>query len=128
MKLNKKTIFIGIGILLLLLILIVSFFFLSSKNKWNGTKRVQGLVITNPSITFDSSISVSFLSAQVKNSTKEDKKDIKLKITFLNKSKKVITSVNGLLGDIDANQTLELNAAVSGELKEVSNIKYEVLK
>lgn len=128
MKIDKYKILIGICILLILLVGIVVFFLISPDNKWTGTKRVEGLVITDANITFDNSISVSFLSADVRNSSKENKKDVKLKITFLDKSKKEITSATGFLGDIEANQTRELNAAVSTELNDVFDIKYEILK
>jgi uncharacterized membrane protein YvbJ len=125
---NKKRIIVGIGLVSILLIGILVFFLMSQKNKLDSTKKVEGLVITDANITFDSSISISFLSVNVKNSSKANKEDIKLKITFLDKAKKEITSVTGFLGDIEAKETRELTAAVSSELKDVFDIKYEILK
>lgn len=128
MKVNKKMITIGIIAISILLICTLILFFLSPKNKLNNTKKVEGLVITDADITFDGSISVSFLSVNVKNSSKKDKEDVKLKITFLDKSRKEITSVTGFLGNINVAETRELNAAVSKELKNVFDIKYEIVK
>lgn len=128
MEINKKKIIIGICAVLIILAVLLVFFVILPSGKWNGTKRVDGLVITDAKINFDSSISVSFLSASVRNSSKENKEDVKFKITFLNKAKKVITSTTGFVGDIEAKQTRELNVAVSGELKDIANIKYEIVK
>lgn len=125
MKLNKKTIVITISLLLILIIGILIICLLS-KDKVTTSKKVDGLLITDSKIEYNGEISV--LSSNVKNITKEKKEDIKLKITFFNKSKKEITSVTGYLGDIESKQTTELNAAISLELKNVYDIKYEMIK
>lgn len=123
MKISKKIILVGAFLLTLTAI----FFVISIDDKFDNTKRVDGLVITNPSITFDKSISVTFLTVNVKNKSKEKKEDVKLRITFINKSKEEIAVTTGFLGDIDSKQTIELNAAVSKELKNLYDIKYEIL-
>jgi hypothetical protein len=128
MKISKNKIIIGVSAVLIFLVVTLLFYLIISSGRWDATKKVDGLVITDADITFNDSTSVSFLSANVKNSSKEDKEDVKLKITFLNKSKKEITSVTGFLGDIESKKTRELNVAVSKKLKDVYNIKYEILK
>ncbi|MNE43066.1 hypothetical protein D3C80_1372230 [compost metagenome] len=125
MKVNKKVVIIG---LVVVFVVVFGLVLLLSGDKLDSDKKVQGLVISHSNVTFDESLSVSFLSANVKNSSKEMKEDIKLKIVFLDKSNKEITSVTGFLGDVESNETRELNAAVSMKLDNVHNIKYEVVE
>lgn len=121
---NKKIVILIIILFLGALSLLIFNYIIPNFNN----KRVDGLVIMNDEITFNDSNSVYFFSADVKNVSKKDKDDVKMKITFYNKSKKEITNVTGFLGDIESKKTVEMNVAVSKDLKDVDNIKYEIVE
>ncbi len=125
MKLNRKII-IGIVASLTILIILVIFYFYLNNNKLSSTKRVDNLIITDTSIDYNGTIYI--LTANVKNNSKEVREDIKFKIIFYDKSNTEMTSTTGYLGDIKGKGMVELSAAISVDLKDVSNVKYEIIK
>lgn len=122
---NKKIVILIMVILVLIILSLVLFrYILPNLNN----KKIDGLVIMNDKITFNDSNAVYFFSADVKNISKKDKDDVTMEITFYNKSKKEITNVTGFLGDIESKKTVEMNVAVSKDLKDVASIKYEIVE
>lgn len=87
------------------------------------TKTYNGLEISNVTYTLKGGITT--LLADVKNTNKKTHELENIKIIILDENNEEITTIAGVIGKIEAGQTIQLNANITGDVLNAKDIKIE---
>ena len=86
-------------------------------------KTVGNYIIENSQIVRSSGVST--LTAKVTN-TGNDATNVRFKVTFYDNDNNIITTATVLAGDIKQNSSAYINAGISADVSEATNLVYEI--
>ena len=87
----------------------------------NSTKTYKGLEISN--IQFTQKDGKSVMLADVKNTGSSTHEAEIVKIEILGENGEVITDINPVIGKVEAGETIQLNATITGDVANAKDIK-----
>lgn len=96
----------------------------STSEKLNEVKKVGDFEISNIQIIENNGTAT--LTANVKNTSDETKKEFPLKIKLLNKSGEVIETLGAYVGNIKSGETRGINASINMDISNIYDISIEI--
>ena len=99
---------------------------INTSEEFNSTKKYGNLEISN--IQYTEKEGMSVLLADVKNtgSTKHEVEVVK--ITILGENGETITEIKPIIGEIEAGETIKLNASITADVTNAKDFKIEAVK
>ena len=99
---------------------------INTSEEFNSTKKYGNLEISN--IQYTEKDGMSVLLADVKNtgSTKHEVEVVK--ITILGENGETITEIKPIIGEIEAGETIKLNASITADVTNAKDFKIEAVK
>ena len=99
---------------------------INTSEEFNSTKKYGNLEISN--IQYTEKDGMSVLLADVKNtgSTKHEVEVVK--ITIIGENGETITEIKPIIGEIEAGETIKLNASITADVTNAKDFKIEAVK
>lgn len=94
---------------------------LNTSSELSKTKTVEGLEISN--IELKENGGISTLTADVKNTTKQDKESTKIKIEILDQTGKVLLTLKDSIKPVKAGETVKFSVAVTADVTNAYDFK-----
>ena len=98
----------------------------NTSEKVSESKELNGLILSNIQLTEDGGITT--LLAEVKNNTGKKTESKKVTIEILDKDGNVITDFEGFIDAMDINDTVKLNASITGDVSNAYDFRIKEAK
>ena len=99
---------------------------INTSEEFNSTKKYGNLEISN--IQYTEKDGMSVLLADVKN-TGNTKHEVEVvKITIIGENGETITEIKPIIGEIEAGETIKLNASITADVTNAKDFKIEAVK